>query len=76
MKLQAIITIEIDADDFVEAADHQRRIEALMQHLRDPYPDAGLVFKERRAARRGPPAANLQSRPLPRPSGKLRNYVD
>lgn len=75
MKLRAVITIDIEAADFVEAAAHQRRIETLLQPLTEPYPDAALTFRERRSARRGPMAAVADVRPLPRPSGKLRTYV-
>lgn len=75
MRLRAIITIDIDAADFVDAADHQRRIETLLGAMRDSYADAALEFRERRQVRRGmspghPPGRRLSS------TGKLNSYVD
>lgn len=75
MRLRAIITIDIDAADFVDAADHQRRIESLLGAMRDSYADAALEFRERRQVRRGmspghPPGGRLSS------TGKLNSYVD
>lgn len=54
--LRAQITIDLIADDFVCAADHQRRIESLMGAIKDAYGEALLEFRERR----------------PRPARKLR----
>lgn len=46
--LRAQITIDLTADDFVCAADHQRRIETLMGAIKDVYGEAALEFRERR----------------------------
>jgi len=54
--LRAQITIDLTADDFVCAADHQRRIESLMGAIKDVYQEAALEIRERR----------------PRPERKLR----
>lgn len=77
MRLRAIITIDIEAADFVDAAEHQRRIEDLLQEMRAIYSNATLDFRERRQARRRP------SVPPPRSAtdtlsatGKLNAYVD
>lgn len=75
MKLRAVVTIDVEAADFVEAADHQRRIEELMEPLQAAYPGADLTFRERRSARRGATADAAEQRSFPRPSGKLRTYV-
>ncbi|MBU1538164.1 MAG: hypothetical protein KKC29_02380 [Alphaproteobacteria bacterium] len=48
MKLRAQITIDILANDFVDAAEHQRRIEVLMQAVQQEYHQAELMFRERR----------------------------
>ncbi len=48
MKLRAQIMIDIDADDFVAAADHQRRIEAILGDIQQSYRQAELMFRERR----------------------------
>jgi len=61
-KLRAIITFEIEAGDFVAAAEHQRRLEDLMDMLRREYPTAELEMRERRRARLSapPPSAGLR----------------
>lgn len=51
MMLCGQISIELVVDDFVEAADHQRRIEALMARIRETYPQARLSMRERRQRR-------------------------
>ena len=61
MKLCGQISIELTVDDFVEAADHQKRLEALLATIRASYPDATLAMRERRerkalALARGPRA--------------------
>lgn len=48
MKLCGQISIELNVDDFVEAADHQKRLEGLLKLIRDSYPDATLAMRERR----------------------------
>ncbi len=48
MKLRALITIDIDAEDFIAAADHQRRIAGLIADLMGAYEQADLSFRERR----------------------------
>jgi hypothetical protein len=46
--LRAQITIDLLADDFVCAADHQRRIEGLMGAIKNVYGEAALEIRERR----------------------------
>jgi hypothetical protein len=46
--LRAQITIDLTAEDFVCAADHQRRIESLMGAIKDAYACAALEIRERR----------------------------
>ena len=48
MKLCGQISIELIVDDFVAAADHQRRLEGLLTLIRDTYPEATLAMRERR----------------------------
>ena len=48
MKLCGQISIELTVDDFVEAADHQKRLEGLLKLIRDSYPEATLAMRERR----------------------------
>lgn len=78
MRLRAIITIDIDATDFVHAAEHQRQIETLLSEIQAAYPHAELDFRERRQTRRSA-ATTVQNRAsegsLSR-TGNLHSYVD
>ena len=75
MKIKAVISVDIDARDYVDAADHQRAIETLIEGLRDAYPEAALTFKERRLSRRSPASAPTGGAPVAR-TGRLSAYVD
>ena len=48
LTLRAQITIEVSAQDYVEAAEHQRRTEALLAAVRAEYPAASFTFHHRR----------------------------
>jgi len=73
MKLRAQITIDIMARDFRDAADHQARVETLMQMIRSEYEQAGLEFRERRdRPPRRPP--NGVSPPRLHYTGRLHEY--
>ena len=45
MKMRANFLVEVEAADFIGAADHQRSIEALFDAVRAQYPSAKLSFK-------------------------------
>ncbi len=51
LRLRAEITIDLDAADFLEAAEHQRRIEALIEAIRVEYAQAAFAFRPRRGPR-------------------------
>ena len=72
LKLRADFVIEIEADDFVEAADHQRRLEKLWAAIRAEYEHARFSFNERRA-RSG---AAARSGPRQLRTGNLHDYED
>lgn len=74
MKLRAELIIEIEADDFVVAAEHQRRIEGILRAIREEYPSASLVLrekKERSAARKIRP-----EQPIRNITGKISRYAE
>ena len=48
LRLRAQITIDIEAADFVSAADHQRQVEGSIENIRQTYADTNLVLRERR----------------------------
>ena len=54
MRLRAQITIDISAEDFVEAADHQTRLAKFVEYLKAEYPEAEMIIRERRERRPEP----------------------
>lgn len=48
MRLRAQIMVELSAEDFVEAADHQHRLAEFLGDLKRVYPNAELTIRERR----------------------------
>ena len=72
MKLCGQISIELNVDDFVEAADHQKRLEGLLKLLRDSYPDATLAMCVRRQRK----ALALACAPARAPGAALARYSE
>ena len=67
MKLCGQISVELNVGDYIEAADHQKRLEDILKLVRDAYPDATLAMRERRerkalALARGPRAGAALAR--------------
>jgi hypothetical protein len=50
VKLRLTIVIDIDAADYLEAADHQKKIEKHLTTLRIDYPSAAVAVRQRRKA--------------------------
>ena len=73
IQLRAQVTIDLNANDFASAADHQRSIEDLMTAIRERYPAAELEFRERRP--RPPRALPLKS-PMRHYTGAVIAYAD
>ena len=63
MKLRAEIRIDVDAEDFVEAADHQRAFQTLFGQVKQHYEQASLSLRELR----GQPASAASRRRRYRP---------
>lgn len=76
MRLRATIVIDIDAADFVEAAAHQRTIEAHVADLKRAYGEASLDFRESRTPRRGRRRPPTRVPPPLQAAGRMRPYVD
>lgn len=55
MKLRAQIVVDIDAENYVEAAEHQRHLELCLEHIRARYATAQMQFRERRERKENPP---------------------
>jgi hypothetical protein len=47
---RAMISIDIEARDFLDAGEHQKTLERLMEVMRKDYPAATLALKSRRNA--------------------------
>lgn len=75
MRLRATIVIDIEAADFVEAAEHQRTIETFVTDLKTTYGQTALDFCERRTPRRGRRLAPRLPEMLPA-TQRMRPYVD
>lgn len=73
IQLRAQITIDLSADDFVAAADHQRRIEKLMNGISTEYSGAVLEIRERRPFTKRRPMA---AAPIQHYTGRLSTYED
>jgi len=48
MRLRAQIVVDIDADDYVEAAEHQNTLQRYLTDIQSRYPNASLSMRERR----------------------------
>jgi hypothetical protein len=73
MRIRAQITIDIEAQDFVDAADHQRRLETILSAVRADYHQAELSLRERRERAPGrsvPPQVEIVHY-----TGKLNTYA-
>ncbi len=73
MRLTAEIFLEIHVNDFVAAADHQKRLEGILDSIRAIYPEAHLELRERR--RRRPTITRRAARATPA-TGAVSGYVD
>lgn len=70
MKLWGQISIELNVGDYVEAAEHQRRLEEILAHVRRAYPGATLAMRERRERRPTPAVRALPSELAARTSAR------
>ena len=69
LRLRAEITIDLDAADFLEAAEHQRRIEELIESVRREYSQATFAFRPRRGPRNKKATAPAQR------NGDIKHYT-
>lgn len=75
LRLRAEITIDLDAADFLEAAEHQRRIEELIESVRQEYSQATFAFRPRRGPRNKKNVAAAQRAPeIKHYTGRLHAY--
>jgi hypothetical protein len=63
MKLRAQIVIDIDAANYLEAAEHERKLELLLKEVRTCYATAQLQIRERRERNAHPEEQEAQLAP-------------
>jgi hypothetical protein len=73
MKLWGQISIELNVEYFVEAADHNKRLEDMLRLVRASYPEATLAMRERRQRR---PTPVVRARPPGLGTGRLNDYAE
>ena len=73
MRLMAQIKVELDSEDFIEAADHQRRFQEFYEIVRKEYDTAELEFRERRVTAAPGQARRIEIR---KPTGSVAQYED
>lgn len=73
MKLCGQISVELSVGDYIEAADHQKRLEDILRLVRDAYPGATLAMRERRQRKALP---LTRAAPPPAATGALNSYSD
>jgi hypothetical protein len=71
MKLSGQISVELTVGDYIEAADHQKRLEEILRLVRDAYPGATLALRERRQRKALP---LTRAAPRPATTGALHRY--
>lgn len=74
MKLRAQILIEVEAEDFVSAANHEQAIQTIFRDLQGAYGTAQLEFREVRSKSLKENAPAL--RKMRRYTGNLHQYAD
>ena len=73
MKLCGQISVELNVGDYIEAADHQKRLEGILRLVRDAYPEAKLAMRERRQRKAMP---MTRAAPRSAATGALNHYRD
>ena len=73
MKLCGQISVELNVGDYIEAADHQKRLEDILKLVRAAYPEATLAMRERRQRKAVP---LTRAAPKAASTGALNRYVD
>jgi hypothetical protein len=71
IRLRATITIEIEADDFTDAAIHQKRLTAAVDKLSETYSGIKLSLRERRDRR----PRETEAKPLGVTTGRMHRYA-
>lgn len=65
MRLRAQIVVDLNAGNYIEAAEHQSLLQEFLKGLQNRYPKASLTIRERRE-RRGDPVALVNEAPAAR----------
>lgn len=76
MKLRAEICIEIEANDYIDAADHQRSVETLFGEVKAKYGQASLAIRQLRERQTTTPRARRQEPRHRHNTGNLALYKE
>ena len=73
LRIQAKMSVAIDADDYVTAGEHQLFLERLAGEIRNRFPHTTLDIRRSRR-----PSRNAKPTPAPprQPTGALNDYAD
>jgi hypothetical protein len=72
MRIRAELTIEVEAEDFVSAANHQQAMEKVASFAKDLYPNSSLKIKQIKTRKNSDLRSNLKL--IPKYTGNLRKY--
>jgi hypothetical protein len=72
VRLRATIAIDVDAADYLEAAEHQKKLESHLTAVRADYPEASIAVIERRPQSVVGP---VRPRGMKVRTGRLNTYV-
>lgn len=74
MKLRAELVVDLEAEDYIGAAEHQRYVESIFAELKQRYSDATLSIRQLRD--RGQAAARTTAPRFRHHTGALAAYED
>ena len=74
MKLRAEVVIDVEAADYIGAAEHQRFVESIFAQVKQHYTHATLSIRQLRDSAQNPPRTSLPR--LRYDSGALAAYED
>jgi hypothetical protein len=74
VKIRVAIMIDVDAEDYLAAAEHQAKIQRHLDRIRDEYPLANLAVSQRRRVTQRIPRRHGPLHNVGVPTGNLNRY--
>lgn len=75
MRFRVDISLEIEADDYIAAAEHQRRVGDLFALMKENYPEADFSFRQLRNLANAAAASSAEPRSGGRGRGHFRHVT-